>query len=388
MSWKGGFAAGDTVDFKFTTRRFNTGVPFTLAGTPAVSVYKSNSTTQSTSGITLTVDFDSVTGLNHVRIDTTSDGTFYANGSQFDVVITAGTVDSVSVVGEAIGRFELRAAVATASALATVQADTDDIQSRLPAALVSGRMDASVGAMAANVMTAAAAASDLTTELQAGLSTLDAAGVRAAVGLASANLDTQLSTIDDFLDTEVAAIKAVTDKLDDTLEDAGSDGFIFSALALSLAPSTGGDPWAASLPGAYGAGTAGKIVGDALDAAISTRATPGQVASELATYDGPTNAELATALAAADDAVLSAIGSIPSAPTATENADALLNRDMSAVSDTNARSPLNALRFLRNKWVLTSSTLSVKKENDVTEAWTAEVTTAPGADPISGSDPA
>lgn len=42
---------------------------------------------------------------------------------------------------------------------------------------------------------------------------LDAAGVRAAIGLASANLDTQLSTIDDFLDTEVAAIKAKTDNL-------------------------------------------------------------------------------------------------------------------------------------------------------------------------------
>lgn len=42
---------------------------------------------------------------------------------------------------------------------------------------------------------------------------LDAAGVRAAVGLASANLDTQLSAIDDFLDTEIAAIKAKTDQL-------------------------------------------------------------------------------------------------------------------------------------------------------------------------------
>jgi hypothetical protein len=43
---------------------------------------------------------------------------------------------------------------------------------------------------------------------------LDAAGVRSAVGLASANLDTQLAkldTIDDFLDTEIAAIKAKTD---------------------------------------------------------------------------------------------------------------------------------------------------------------------------------
>lgn len=39
-----------------------------------------------------------------------------------------------------------------------------------------------------------------------GGSGLDAAGVRAAVGLASANLDTQLSNIDNFIDTEVATI--------------------------------------------------------------------------------------------------------------------------------------------------------------------------------------
>jgi len=105
----GDYAAGDTIDFKFTTRRFSTGAPHQLAGTPSLQVYKSNSTTQSTSGITLTVDFDSVTGKNHVRIDTTADGAFYADGGQFDVCIAAGTVDSVSVVGEVIGRFTLRA---------------------------------------------------------------------------------------------------------------------------------------------------------------------------------------------------------------------------------------------------------------------------------------
>lgn len=38
--------------------------------------------------------------------------------------------------------------------------DTNDIQTRLPAALVSGRIDASVGAMAAGVVTAAAIATD------------------------------------------------------------------------------------------------------------------------------------------------------------------------------------------------------------------------------------
>lgn len=46
-----------------------------------------------------------------------------------------------------------------------IQADTEDIQSRLPAALVSGRMDCSVGAMAANVLTASALAADAVTEI-------------------------------------------------------------------------------------------------------------------------------------------------------------------------------------------------------------------------------
>jgi len=49
--------------------------------------------------------------------------------------------------------------------LADIRVDTEDIQSRLPAALVSGRMDASVGAMAANVLTASALATDAVTEV-------------------------------------------------------------------------------------------------------------------------------------------------------------------------------------------------------------------------------
>jgi hypothetical protein len=40
---------------------------------------------------------------------------------------------------------------------------------------------------------------------------LDAAGTRAALGEATANLDTQLTTIAGYIDTEVAAIKAKTD---------------------------------------------------------------------------------------------------------------------------------------------------------------------------------
>jgi hypothetical protein len=72
----------------------------------------------------------------------------------------------------------------------------------------------------------------------------------------------------------------------------------------------------------------------------------------------------------------------------TEIADALLNRDMSQVSDTNARSPLNALRFLRNKWTAAAGTLTVTKEDDIATAWTSALTGDAAADPVVGSDPA
>ena len=63
---------------------------------------------------------------------------------------------------------------------------------------------------------------------------LDAAGVRAAVGLASANLDTQLGAIDDFLDTEVAAIKAKTDNLPSDPADASDIASSFSTVNTKL----------------------------------------------------------------------------------------------------------------------------------------------------------
>jgi hypothetical protein len=118
--------------------------------------------------------------------------------------------------------------------------------------------------------------------------------------------------------------------------------------ALNAAGSAG-DPWVTVLPGAYGAGSAGKIVGDNINATISSRSShsaadvwatatrlltagtnivlakgvgvtgfndlsAAQVNTEadtaLTDYDGPTNAELATALGTADDAVLAAVAAL------------------------------------------------------------------------------
>lgn len=55
---------------------------------------------------------------------------------------------------------EIQTGLPTAASVAAVQADTDNLQTRVPAALVGGRMDASVGAMGAGVVTAAAIATD------------------------------------------------------------------------------------------------------------------------------------------------------------------------------------------------------------------------------------
>lgn len=186
MSYHGDIRLGDTIDIKFTTRRFTTGAPHTLAGSPAVAAYVGNGTTEITAGITLTVDFDSRTGLNNVRV-VASGGNGFATATNVMLVITAGTVDSVSVVGEIIGEFSIenRSAVMPTTAARTlditatgaagidwgnienqttavgltnttvktatdVEADTQDIQGRLPATLSSGRMRSDVEAVGAN----------------------------------------------------------------------------------------------------------------------------------------------------------------------------------------------------------------------------------------------
>src|SRR6185436_11795256 len=112
------------------------------------------------------------------------DALFAASAPGYLQPTTAGRTLDVSAGGEAgidwanIGSPTTTVGLSgtTVKTATDVETDTQDIQSRLPAALISGRIDATVGAMQANVMTAAAAAADLTTELQTGLSTLTAAG--------------------------------------------------------------------------------------------------------------------------------------------------------------------------------------------------------------------
>lgn len=131
-----------------------------------------------------------------------------ATGAITAAVIATDAIDSDAIAATAVT--EIQSGLATAAALAAVQADTDDIQTRLPAALVGGRMDAHVNVMgngtiaaatfaagaitaaaiATNAIDADALATDAVTELQSGLAMASAvAALPTAAGIADAVWD-------------------------------------------------------------------------------------------------------------------------------------------------------------------------------------------------------
>lgn len=96
----------DTLYIPFTTRAFATGIPTVLAGSPAISCYRDANLTQFTTGITLTVDLDSIVGLNMLTIVATAANNYVA-GETYTIIIATGTVATVSVVGEVVAHFTL-----------------------------------------------------------------------------------------------------------------------------------------------------------------------------------------------------------------------------------------------------------------------------------------
>lgn len=197
MAYKGDFRASDVVDLKFSTVS-TAGVPTTLSGTPAISVYKSNSTTESTTGVSLTVDFDSRTGLNHVRITTASDGTFYAAGTEFDVVITTGTVGGVSVVGIVVASFSI--------SNRSMQVDGNQVISTTPTAGTLGEMWL-MGLNRLGRRNTATAGGASTITLDAGASATDNIYATYAIKIIAGTGSGQFATIDSYVgSTKVATI--------------------------------------------------------------------------------------------------------------------------------------------------------------------------------------
>lgn len=119
----GDIRLSDTIDIKFCTVT-TTGAPTQLAGTPVVSAYLGNSTTQIavSGGVgTLSVDFDGVTGLNNIRV-VASGANGFSTAQNIGLIITTGTVGGTSVVGYEVGSFSIenRSAVMPTTAARTL----------------------------------------------------------------------------------------------------------------------------------------------------------------------------------------------------------------------------------------------------------------------------
>lgn len=148
--------------------------PITLAGSASLAVYKDGGTTQSTAGLTLTVDLDSVTGLHHVAVVTTN--AFYVTGSDYSVVLAAGTVDSISVVGVVVGSFSIenRSVAAVKTDTAAILVDSNELQSDWAN---GGRLDVLLDAIPTDAMRGTDSASLASVCTEARLAELDAANL-------------------------------------------------------------------------------------------------------------------------------------------------------------------------------------------------------------------
>jgi hypothetical protein len=212
----GDFPINATISIPFDTFAGSTGASITMSGFAAsdVEIYKNGGTTQraSDNGYTTTTDFDSLTGLHMLVIDTSdnSDPGFFAAGNEYQVAVSSVTIDGQTVSFWA-GTFSiersggalamLKDATYGLSALETL---VDDLESRLTATRAGYLDNLSAGAVA----------------LQSSVDDLEGRLTAARAGYLDnlnigGNVASQASvdTIDDFLDTEIASIKAKTDNL-------------------------------------------------------------------------------------------------------------------------------------------------------------------------------
>jgi hypothetical protein len=165
-------------------------------------------------------------------------------------------------------------------------------------------------------------------------------------------VNTKLDTIDDFLDLEVAAIKAKTDNLP---TDPADQSLVEAAITTATSPLS--TLTQANVRTAIGLASAN------LDTQLDAL---------------PTNAELATALATADDAILAAIALLNNLSASQVNAEVVDALATDVIADsvaadgtrpTIAQAVLMITRFLMEKSV-SGTTVTVKKEDGSTTSMT------------------
>ena len=365
MSYHGNIQLEDTIDIKFSTVD-DTGLPTTLAGTPVISAYVGNSTTQITAGITLSVDFDGVTGLHNVRVEATA-ANGYTAATNVSLVITTGTVDAVSVVGYVVGAFSIGARGVNVTHYGGTAGTFTSGRPNVNASHVGGSgIDQSAGVLGVNVKqfggtngtfasgrpevnashvsgdSAAADALEAAFDgtvgahepfgildrgtLQSATSTTAVLRAAAAYGdvLKGATLwitgGTGIGQRKEIL-SYVGATDTATVSTWDVTPDNTSTYTVFASsasatlaeIAAALFTTDSSETYASAVAGSVVKEIADNAAGGGLDAA-GVRAAVGLASANLDTQLGdlPTNAELATSQASADDATLTAISGLDS----------------------------------------------------------------------------
>lgn len=439
---------GDILDVS-TTQWLGTAVSTpTVAGVPNVNAKTWNDLTTvalplvpTTAGRTLDVSATGEAGIDWANIGSpTTAVNLSATNIDVDQVVASVSGAVGSVTGLTASNLDAAVStLATAANLATVAGyiDTEigDIQSRLPAALVGGRMDSSVGAVAANAITAAGIADGAidraTFAADTGMVSIRSNTAQAGAST-SITLDASASAVTDFYKNDMIVLtggtgagqgryctayngttKVATVSAWATNPDVTSTFAIIAADAIvgataptavqvadevqtrTIAAVTVVNGLAANVITA--AATAADFTTE-IQAGLATSSALATVAGYLDTEIADIQARLPAALVGGRmDSSVGAMASnvITAAATAAdfsaEVADGILDRDMSTGTDSGSptvRTMRQALRFLRNKWSISGTTLTVTKEDDTTASWTATVSTDAAALPVVGNDPA
>jgi len=284
-----------------------------------------------------------------------------------------------------------------ATDVAAVQADTDDIQTRLPAALVGGRIDANMGAVSAD----AAAADNLE-------AAFDGTGYDSGLTVFVKNSIATIAGVTNIA-TDIAAVQADTDDIQTRLPAALVGGRIDANMGAVSADATAADNLESAFDGTgynsnitvfmkdsiatiAGVTNTATLIGalNDIDGSAVTLA-PGPHSG--ATIPGVTN--LSGIAAGTIQAASFAASAIDAAALATdavnEIADGFLDRNMATGADSGSsavRTPRDALRALRNRVASDTTQIYVYEEDDTTVKWTASITTVESTnDHISGADP-
>lgn len=302
-----------------------------------IQIYKDGGTTQrsSANGITVSTSFDTQTGLQLVNIDLSdnTDAGFYAAGHEYTVAVADITVDG-QTLRFWLGAFSIERAggiLALLKATGSVKVDVVKWNSQ------------TVATPAVNGVPIIDLKYILGTAVTEGGAGRDAAGFTKLFDVAA----------------PVLTAASVNQTGDSYALANGANGFVatYSRIGAPAGASIAADIAAifARLGAPAGASNAADV------AAIYAR------------LGAPAGASVAADIAAL--------------PTAAQNADKLLGRNVAGGSD-GGRTVFQAFYFLRNKWTISSGTLTVYGVDDTTVSWTAAVSSDAAAVPIIGNDPA